>query len=85
MVSGFTHTFSIIIITLEITGQVAALIPLLLGVLTSYYISSYFSSSYYHVIVEIKGLPFLPKLLKKSFYEKSCGDIAEKDFSYLTT
>ena len=84
LVTGVTHTLAMAVIMLELTGQMVLLFPMLVGVTTSYYVSKYFTLSIYYVIVEMKDLPFLPKLLKPELYDKTAKDIMEEDFPYLT-
>ena len=84
MVAGVTHTLAMAVITLEVTGQMVLLFPVLMGVITAYYVSKAVTLSVYYVIVELKDLPFLPKLLKPQLYNKSAKDIMDVDFPYLT-
>ena len=84
LVTGVTHTLAMAVITLEVTGQMVLLFPMLIGVVTSYYVSKAVTLSVYYVIVELKDLPFLPKLLKPQLYSKTAKDIMDVDFPYLT-
>lgn len=84
LVAGVTHTLAMAVITLEVTGQMVLLFPMLMGVITSYYVSKAVTLSVYYVIVDLKDLPFLPKLLKPELYNKSAKDVMDVDFPYLT-
>ena len=84
LVSSVTHTLAIAVVAFEVTGQINVLYPTLLGVILSYGISKFFSVSVYHVLVEIKNLPFLPKLLKAEYYKKNASELMEINFPYLT-
>jgi H+/Cl- antiporter ClcA len=66
LVASVTHTLAIAVVAFELTGSIILLFPVLVGVVTSYALSKKFSVSIYHVLVEIKNLPFLPRLLDPS-------------------
>lgn len=84
LVAGVTHTLAMAVITLEVTGQMVLLFPMLIGVITSYHVSKAVTLSVYYVIVDLKDLPFLPKILKPELYSKSAKDVMDIDFPYLT-
>jgi len=84
LVAGVTHTLAMAVITLEVTGQMALLFPMLMGVISSYYVSRAVTLSVYYVIVDLKDLPFLPKLLKPELYNKNAKDVMDVDFPCLT-
>jgi H+/Cl- antiporter ClcA len=70
LVSSATHTVAIIVIVFELTNNIQLLYPCMVGVLTTYITSKFFTISIYYVIVDIKNLDFLPKLLKATMYNK---------------
>lgn len=84
LVAGVTHTLAMAVITLEVTGQMVLLFPMLMGVITSYYVSKAVTLSVYYIIVDLKDLPFLPKILRPELYSKTAKDVMEVDFPYLT-
>lgn len=59
---GVTRTLSIAMIIFEIIGQTSHMIPILIGVLLSYAVSSSLSLSAFDALIEIKNLPFLPTM-----------------------
>lgn len=60
------------------------MIPILIGVLLSYAVSSSLSLSAFDALIEIKNLPFLPTLTGYSTYHLSAKDLMNKNFLYLT-
>ena len=84
LVASVTHTLAITVITFELIGQYSILYPMLISVVMSYGLSKWLSHSIYHMVVELKNLPFLPKLLEPSQYKKSARDIMVSEFPYLT-
>lgn len=72
---GVTRTVSVAMIVFELNGQTSHMIPVLIGVLTSYIVANSFSMSIFDVIIEIKNLPFLPALASVHKYNKTAGDI----------
>jgi chloride channel 2 len=59
---GITHTVSVAVITFELTGQLVALLPVMVAVLIANAVCSYFQPSIYDSIISLKGLPFLPEI-----------------------
>lgn len=60
------------------------MIPILIGVLLSYAVSSSLSLSAFDALIEIKNLPFLPTLAGYSTYHLNAKDLMNKNFLYLT-
>lgn len=73
--AGVTHTVSIAVIVFELTGQIHYLIPMLVGVLTSYAVSNTFQMSYYDVVLSCKHLPFLPEVKPADLYASSAYEL----------
>jgi hypothetical protein len=71
-------------IIFEIIGQTSHMIPILIGVLLSYAVSSSLSLSAFDALIEIKNLPFLPTLTGYSTYHLMAKDLMNKNFLYLT-
>lgn len=61
------------------------MIPVLIGVLTSYIVANSLAISFFDVILQMKNLPFLPSLASAEFYNKSAGDLMNKKFLFITT
>ena len=59
------------------------MIPVLIGVLTSYAVANSIAISIYDVILQLKNLPFLPNLISDDTYSKNVGDIMTSKFLYL--
>jgi CBS domain-containing protein len=75
LVSSVTHTLSISIIVFELTGQMNYILPMMVGVLVAYAVSTTVSMSLYSVILKIKGLPYLPFIKPSWLYSKTVLDV----------
>ena len=84
MASGVTHTVSIAMIIFEIIGQTSHMIPILMGVLISYAVSSSLSTSAFDQLIEIKNLPFLPTMTGYGIYNLTAKELMNRNFLYLT-
>ena len=60
MVSSVTHTVSFALIIFELNGEIRYLLPVLLGVLTSYAVGSSISISFFEFLLHFRGMPFMP-------------------------
>ena len=72
-------------IVFEITGQLQYMLPVLVAVRISYGLGSTLTMSVYDVMMNMKGLPYLPSLRSLQLYNKVAQDIMETDFYYLTS
>lgn len=70
-------------IVFELNGQTSHMLPVLIGVLTSYIVSNSMTMSVFDVILEMKNLPFLPSLSSIDTYNKCAGDLMNKNFIFL--
>mmetsp|Transcript_1960 Transcript_1960/g.1422 ORF Transcript_1960/g.1422 Transcript_1960/m.1422 type:complete len:123 (+) Transcript_1960:1449-1817(+) len=69
---------------LEITGQTTHLVPVFLGTLLAYAITSKYSMSLFDVILEFKNLPYLASLGSVEAYFMKAESLMNKNFFYLT-
>ncbi|ESO12802.1 hypothetical protein HELRODRAFT_63304 [Helobdella robusta] len=84
-VGAVTHTFSPVVIALELTGQMGHALPSLLAVMIANAISRNLTSSVYDIILQIKRLPFLPiNIQTSSKYLCVSKDIMQRDLKVLT-
>lgn len=60
--SSVTRTLSVAMIVFELNGQLSHMMPVLIGVLISYHVSNSLSLSVFDVLLNMKGLPYLPGL-----------------------
>ncbi len=68
LTSGATHTLSTAVIVFELTKQIHHMVPVLVGVLIAYSVSSMFTLSVYDMLMLMSGLPFLPRALQPQAY-----------------
>mmetsp|Transcript_43509 Transcript_43509/g.31759 ORF Transcript_43509/g.31759 Transcript_43509/m.31759 type:complete len:176 (-) Transcript_43509:631-1158(-) len=78
-----TRSTSVAMIVFELTGQTSHMIPVLIGVLTSYAVAHSLAISIYDVILQMRNLPFLPTMTTDITYNKNAGDIMNTKFLYL--
>jgi len=71
-------------IIFEIIGQTSHMIPILIGVLMSYAVSSSLCVSAFDALIEIKNLPFLSSNTGYSTYHLTAKDLMNRNFLYLT-
>ena len=71
-------------IVFELTGQVTFLMPLLLCVLVSYAVGGTLSISFFDLLLDMKGLPYMPAHKSKEAYNLVASDIMNRNFLYLT-
>lgn len=55
-----THTISVALIVIEITGSIQYIVPMCISCLIAYMIGSSLNSSIYDAILGLRGLPYLP-------------------------
>lgn len=72
-----THTISVAVMALEMTGQISLIAPIMISLLISNAIAVHLCPSIYDTIIELKKLPYLPDLIpsKHEMY-----DIVVKNF-----
>ena len=81
LTSSVTHTVSVAIIVFELTGQIHYLIPMIVGVLLSFAVGNALSMSIYDVLLNMKGLPYLPTLKSPELYEKQASHVMETELA----
>lgn len=70
-------------IVFELNGQASHMLPILIGVLTSYIVSNSYSMSVFDVLLTMKNLPFLPSLSSVDTYNKVAKDIMTENYLFL--
>ncbi|CAD5221057.1 unnamed protein product [Bursaphelenchus okinawaensis] len=81
-----THSLSIAVIVCETTGQLSALLPVLIALMIGNAISSFLQPSIYEVIIMLKKYPHLVDLppSRKSVYTVKVQQIMVKDVVYIS-
>lgn len=72
-----THTISVAVMALEMTGQISLIAPIMISLLISNAIAVHLCPSIYDTIISLKKLPYLPDLLP---WKHEMHDIIVKDF-----
>uniref|UniRef100_A0A0G4HDE0 Chloride channel protein n=1 Tax=Chromera velia CCMP2878 TaxID=1169474 RepID=A0A0G4HDE0_9ALVE len=89
--AGVVRVLSISVIVFELTGDMKAMMPVLLAVLMAYATNAALSLSLYDMIIRFKQMPYLPKLQNLRTYRQTAADIMfnadaftlpEKDSTY---
>ena len=60
------------------------MVPILIGVLLAYAVSSSLSVSAFDALIEIKNLPFLPSFTGYSTFHLTAKDLMNENFLYLS-
>lgn len=81
-----THTISVAVMVLEMTGQITLIAPIMISLLISNAIAVHLCPSIYDTIISLKKLPYLPDLvpsihgtqnvIAKSFMVKNVNSIS---------
>lgn len=82
--SSVTHTLSSVVIVFELTGQIHYLSYMLVGCLTSFAVANSLGMSIFDVLLEMKGLPYMPALKPTALYLKKASDIMSTSISTIT-
>lgn len=62
-----THTISVAVMALEMTGQISLIAPIMISLLVSNAIAVHLCPSIYDTIITLKKLPHLPDLLSSTY------------------
>lgn len=62
MSGAVSHSFSTVVMVLELTGQISHLLPALIAVVLANLVAQSLQPSIYDSIIKIKKLPYLPEL-----------------------
>ena len=63
-IAYINKSFSISIIVLEMSGRFNLIFPMLLTTITSLCITSMFNISFFEIIINLRGLHYMPKMFK---------------------
>lgn len=66
--ASVSRCISVAIIIFELSSSTTLITPVMLGVLVSYAVSNSFSIGVFDVLLEMKGLPYLPSLKSVDSY-----------------
>eukprot|EP00742_Colponemidia_sp_Colp-10_P002989 GILJ01003190.1.p1 GENE.GILJ01003190.1~~GILJ01003190.1.p1 ORF type:complete len:777 (+),score=93.96 GILJ01003190.1:39-2369(+) len=83
VIAAMTHACSPAIVVFEMTGQMNYLLPILLTTLIAYAVGSSLSLSYFDLVLDLRGLPYLPALQDAKLYYRTAGDIMNRDVTSL--
>ncbi|XP_021693329.1 chloride channel protein 2 [Aedes aegypti] len=80
-----SHSVSVGVMVLEITGQITHFVPVMVASLISNWVAALFQPSLYESYIEIKKLPYLPDLQPSasSMYEIYVEDFMVRDVKYI--
>jgi len=84
LTSSVTHTISVAVIVFELTGQLNYMTYMLVGVLISFAVGNAISISIYDVMLQIKGLPYMPALRPSRLYKKKAKHVMVTRLSCLS-
>uniref|UniRef100_A0A5S6QFY8 Chloride channel protein n=1 Tax=Trichuris muris TaxID=70415 RepID=A0A5S6QFY8_TRIMR len=81
-----THAISVSVITMEATGEVQYILPMLLAVLIAVSISETVQASLYDSLIELSGLPYfkVKKRVPRQIQNMKVGQVMVKDVQFLS-
>lgn len=79
-----TKTVSTVIIVYELTGQVALMMPVMIGLCVAILASNGVTQGIFDIVMEFKNFPFMPGLGNADAYNMKASDIMNKNFLYVT-
>mmetsp|Transcript_26173 Transcript_26173/g.42895 ORF Transcript_26173/g.42895 Transcript_26173/m.42895 type:complete len:930 (-) Transcript_26173:102-2891(-) len=82
--AGVTHSISVAVVVLEITGQVHHILHVMTAVLLSYAVANTMGLSFYDELLRIQGLPYMPHLLLSRSFQRVAGDIMDPPTAFVT-
>eukprot|EP01104_Vermistella_antarctica_P008312 TRINITY_DN2074_c1_g4_i1.p1 TRINITY_DN2074_c1_g4~~TRINITY_DN2074_c1_g4_i1.p1 ORF type:complete len:864 (+),score=190.46 TRINITY_DN2074_c1_g4_i1:267-2858(+) len=82
--AGVTRTISTAVIVVELTGQSKLILPILAAVLTSMAVGRMLTASVYDVLLEQKGLPYMPRFKLDDTYSSRARDVMSINFPFFT-
>lgn len=80
-----THSFSVCVVAMEMTGQITHIVPMMIAVLIANAIAALLQPSLYDSIILIKKLPYLPDVLPSNsgIYDIFVEDFMRRDVKFL--
>ena len=78
-----TRFLAMTLMVLELTGDINLAFPLLVTVLCAYGTGNFFTKSFFYSTIELRKLPYVPKLMKDRIYNMKAKDIIQKPKVYL--
>lgn len=80
-----THTLSVAVMALEITGQITLIVPIMISLLVANAIAVHLSPSIYNTIISLKKLPYIPDLLlsRQEMHDVRVTNFMLKDIIYI--
>lgn len=82
--SSVTHTLSSVVIVFELTGQLHYVSYMLVGCLMSFSVANALGMSIFDVLLEMKGIPYMPTLKPAALYLKKASDIMTVQFATIS-
>lgn len=71
------------LLILEITRDIHLVFPLMIAVLAAYGTGNLFTKSFFYSTIELKKMPYIPKLMKDKIYNMKAKDVIQKSRIYL--
>lgn len=71
------------LLILEITRDIHLVFPLMIAVLAAYGTGNLFTKSFFYSTIELRKMPYIPKLMKDKIYNMKAKDIIQKSRIYL--
>lgn len=72
-----TKFLAMTLVVVELTQDINIVFPIMITVLFAFGVGSFFTKSYFFSTIELRKLPYLPKLMNEEVYKKKAKDILQ--------
>ena len=78
-----TRFLAMTILIIEVTRNIDLVFPIMITVMFSFGTGNLFTKSYFYSTIELKKLPYIPKLMKDKVYKLFAKDIMQSNYDSL--
>ena len=78
-----TKFLAMTLVIIELTGDLNIVFPIMVTVLFSFGTGNLFTKSFFYSTIELRKLPYVPKLMREEIYKQKVKDIMQKPRVYL--
>lgn len=78
-----TRFLAMTLVIIELTGDLNIVFPIMITVMFSFGTGNMFTKSFFYSTIELRKLPYVPKLMREEIYSLKVRDIMQKPKIYL--
>lgn len=78
-----TRFLAMTLVIIELTGDLNIVFPIMITVLFSFGTGNLFTKSFFYSTIELRKLPYVPKLMREEIYNLEVRDVMQKPRIYL--